>query len=76
MPHDMVDGFVHDRFAPVRALFEAGNLAKRGRTWGPHSAPRWRETVVDLWGGFADAAKTRPWEEFYDCQRLFDHAKR
>ena len=30
----------------------------------PRSAPRTNgETVVDLWGGYADAAKTQPWEK-------------
>ncbi len=61
MPHEMVDGFVHDRFAPVRALFEA-NLASGADVGASFCATLEGETVVDLWGGFADAAKTRPWE--------------
>jgi CubicO group peptidase (beta-lactamase class C family) len=55
-----VDGFAHGGFAPVRAAFEA-NLASGADVGASFCATREGETVVDLWGGFADAAKTRPW---------------
>ena len=54
------EGFTTDKFAPIRAAFE-GNLAS-GADLGASVAIRvGDETVVDLWGGHADAAGTRPW---------------
>src|SRR6185503_16734324 len=61
MADGAVDGFTRDRFAPVRAAFEA-NLASGADVGASFCATLEGETVVDLWGGFADAAKTRPWE--------------
>jgi CubicO group peptidase (beta-lactamase class C family) len=55
-------GFVHDKFAPVRAAFEA-NLASGADVGASFCVTRDGETVVDLWGGYADAEKTRPWQK-------------
>jgi CubicO group peptidase (beta-lactamase class C family) len=55
-------GFVHDRFAPVREAFD-GNLRSGADLGASFAATVEGETVVDLWGGWADEAKTRPWEE-------------
>ncbi|MFD2415135.1 serine hydrolase domain-containing protein [Amycolatopsis pigmentata] len=56
-----MQGFVDDRFAPVGAVFEEGlaNGAEVGASVCVNVDGR---TVVDLWGGFADAARTRPWQ--------------
>jgi CubicO group peptidase (beta-lactamase class C family) len=58
----MISGFVDDRFAHVRDTFEA-NLASGADIGASFSATLEGETVVDLWGGWADEAKTRPWEK-------------
>lgn len=55
------DGFAHDRFAPVREVFEA-NLASGADVGASFCATLEGETVVDLWGGWTDEARTRPWE--------------
>ncbi len=57
-----VQGFAHGKFAAVRALFEQ-NLAGGADIGASFSATVNGETVVDLWGGYADPAKTRPWEK-------------
>jgi len=56
-----VHGFTHDRFAAVREVF-AANLDSGQDVGASFCATLEGETVVDLWGGYADAAKTRPWE--------------
>jgi len=61
MADGSVRGFTHDRFAPVREQFEA-NLASGADVGASFCATVDGETVVDLWGGFADEARTRPWE--------------
>lgn len=60
MARDTVGGFAHDRYDPVRAMFER-NLADGTDVGAAFCATRDGETVVDLWGGFADAERTRPW---------------
>jgi CubicO group peptidase (beta-lactamase class C family) len=56
-----VQGFADERFAEVRAIFE-DNLAS-GRDNGACVAITLEgEPVVDLWGGWADTAQTRPWQ--------------
>lgn len=55
-------GFAQDRFAAVRAAFEA-NLAGGADVGASFCATVEGETVVDLWGGWADEARTRPWEK-------------
>jgi CubicO group peptidase (beta-lactamase class C family) len=57
-------GFTQKRFAPVQAAFDA-NLASGADLGASFCATVAGETVVDLWGGFADEAKTRAWEQ--DC---------
>ena len=60
MADGSVQGFTQDRYAPVRAAFEA-NLASDAEVGASFCATLEGEIVVDLWGGFADAAKSRPW---------------
>jgi CubicO group peptidase (beta-lactamase class C family) len=55
-------GFVHDKFEPVREAFEA-NLASGADVGASFCATLEGETVVDLWGGYADEAKTRTWNK-------------
>ena len=62
MADGSVAGFTQDKFAPVREAFEA-NFASGADVGASFCATQDGETVVDLWGGFADAAKTRPWEK-------------
>ncbi len=56
-----VSGSCDPRFEAVRGLFEA-NLASGADVGASFAATIEGETVVDLWGGFADEARTRPWE--------------
>jgi len=60
MAEGLSSGFAQDRYAPVRGIFEA-NLASGADVGAAFCATIEGETVVDLWGGYADAAKTRPW---------------
>jgi CubicO group peptidase (beta-lactamase class C family) len=62
MADGSVHGFAPDRYAPVREAFQA-NLASGADVGACFCATLEGETVVDLWGGFADAARTRPWEK-------------
>lgn len=62
MALDTAQGFVHDKFAPVRDAFEA-NLASGADVGASFCATKDGETVVDLWGGWAEEARTRPWEK-------------
>lgn len=55
-------GFTHDRYAAVRATLE-GSLASGADIGACFCATQDGETVVDIWGGFADEARTRPWEK-------------
>jgi CubicO group peptidase (beta-lactamase class C family) len=61
MADGSVQGMTHDRYAAVRTVFE-GNLESGADVGASFCATLEGETVVDLWGGFADAAKTRAWE--------------
>ncbi|GAB2728470.1 serine hydrolase domain-containing protein [Streptomyces bullii] len=56
-----VDGHCDRRFAAVRAAFEE-NVRERGELGAAVTVMVDGVTVVDLWGGWADAARTRPWE--------------
>jgi CubicO group peptidase (beta-lactamase class C family) len=60
MADGSVQGDVHDRYAKVREVFEA-NLASGADVGASFCATVEGETVVDLWGGWADPARTRPW---------------
>ncbi len=57
-----IHGTCDDRFAPVNAMFE-NNFASGKEVGASVAASYQGEMVVDLWGGHADAAKTKPWEE-------------
>src|SRR5947209_20295387 len=61
MADGSVQGVTGERFAATREQFEA-NLASGADVGASFCATLEGETVVDLWGGFADAARTRPWE--------------
>jgi CubicO group peptidase (beta-lactamase class C family) len=56
-----VHGFVHDKFAAVRDAF-AANLNSGADVGASFSATVNGETVADLWGGYRDEHKTKPWE--------------
>jgi CubicO group peptidase (beta-lactamase class C family) len=55
-----VSGWVAPGFEAVRTAF-AENFSKRGEAGAALHVTVGGETVVDLWGGAADAAGTRPW---------------
>jgi CubicO group peptidase (beta-lactamase class C family) len=57
-----VDGFTDKRFTSVIDTF-AANLDSGADVGASFCATLEGETVVDIWGGHADAAKTRPWTE-------------
>jgi CubicO group peptidase (beta-lactamase class C family) len=61
MADGSVQGEVQDRYAGVRTEFE-NNLASGADIGAAFCATVEGETVVDLWGGFADPARTRAWE--------------
>ena len=56
-----VDGSCAPRFAAVRDAF-AANFAAGREVGASFAATVDGEPVVDLWGGHADAARTRPWQ--------------
>ncbi len=55
-----VHGFAQDRFAAARDVM-ANHLATGADIGASFCATKDGETIVDIWGGYADAAKTRPW---------------
>ncbi|HEY2709563.1 MAG TPA: serine hydrolase domain-containing protein [Caulobacteraceae bacterium] len=57
-----IDGVCDPRFAAVREAF-AGNFAKHGEVGAAVAIFVGGRKVVDLWGGWADKARTRPWAE-------------
>ncbi|MEW1645141.1 serine hydrolase domain-containing protein [Streptomyces sp. NPDC091219] len=56
-----VEGHCDPRFTAVRAALEE-NFRDRGELGAAVTVTVGGETVADLWGGWADAAGTRPWE--------------
>ncbi|MQY37505.1 hypothetical protein SRB17_55090 [Streptomyces sp. RB17] len=56
-----VHGHCDARFAAVREAFE-DNFRDRGELGAAVAVTVDGSTVVDLWGGWADVAGTRPWE--------------
>ena len=62
MADGSVQGLNLDRYAPVRAAFEA-NFTSGADLGASFCATQAGETVVDLWGGHADPARTRAWEK-------------
>lgn len=62
MNDTLVHGHTQDRFAAVRDVL-AHNLGSGADIGASFCATRDGETVVDIWGGFADEGRTRPWEQ-------------
>ncbi|MEU2061197.1 serine hydrolase domain-containing protein [Streptomyces sp. NPDC013455] len=58
--HAPIHGHCDPRFAAVREAFEE-NFRTRAELGAAVAVTVGGETVVDLWGGWADAARTRPW---------------
>jgi CubicO group peptidase (beta-lactamase class C family) len=56
-----VHGFSAGKFAPVRDAFQA-HFTEHNEVGASLGVTFRGETVVDLWGGWRDAAKTRSWE--------------
>ncbi len=57
-----IDGVCDQKFAAVREAF-AGNFAQHGEVGAAAALFVGGRKVVDLWGGWADGARTRPWAE-------------
>jgi CubicO group peptidase (beta-lactamase class C family) len=62
MANGAVNGFTDDRFGEVRKVFE-DNLTSGRDVGASYCLTKKGETLVDLWGGWADEEKTRPWEK-------------
>lgn len=56
-----VNGYCAPEFVGVREAFER-NFREHGEVGAAVTVMLDGEAVVDLWGGHADAAGTRPWE--------------
>jgi len=56
-----VHGSLDDRFAPVRDAFE-NNFTELGDVGASFAMSVDGEMVVDIWGGFADEERRRPWQ--------------
>jgi CubicO group peptidase (beta-lactamase class C family) len=57
-----VHGFCDDRFATVRDVL-SGNLDSGADLGASVAITIEGKPVVDMWGGWSDAAKTKPWSE-------------
>jgi len=55
-----IEGFCEERFAPVRAAL-ADNFRDRGELGAAVSITIEGQPVVEVWGGWMDAARTVPW---------------
>ncbi len=60
MTDGSVEGFATKSWSPVREAF-AANLASGADLGASFCATVEGETVIDVWGGWADEARTRPW---------------
>src|ERR1700730_9208465 len=60
MAKTQIDGKCDARFEPVREAF-AENFVTRGDVGAAVAVTIDGKPVVDLWGGYADKARTRPW---------------
>ena len=60
MADGSVHGLVHERFGPVREQFQR-HITSGEDIGASYCATLEGETIVDLWGGHADPARTRPW---------------
>ncbi len=56
-----LDGFCDPRFAAVRAAFRV-NFTERGEPGAGIAVALGGRVVVDLWGGWKDAARKAPWQ--------------
>ncbi|HEY8699034.1 MAG TPA: serine hydrolase domain-containing protein [Rhizomicrobium sp.] len=56
-----IDGLCDPRFAPVREAFR-DNFEKRGEPGAALAVSLDGRPVVDLWGGWADRARSTPWQ--------------
>ncbi len=56
-----IHGTCESAFEPVRTAF-AANFAERGELGASVAVVAHGQTVVNLWAGFADPARTRPWQ--------------
>ncbi|GIK00131.1 hypothetical protein Aspvir_004149 [Aspergillus viridinutans] len=56
----LVQGTCHPAFSSLKAIFEE-NLASGEELGADICVNINGETVVDLWGGYADTARTKPW---------------
>ncbi len=61
MTDNLVHGSSQDRFAHVRDIM-AASIESGADVGASFCATIDGETVIDIWGGWADEAKTRPWE--------------
>ncbi len=61
VPVPQIHGHCDDRFTAVRTRVEE-NFRERGELGAAVTVRAGGETVVDLWGGWADAAHSRPWD--------------
>jgi CubicO group peptidase (beta-lactamase class C family) len=61
-----VQGYCDERFAQVGEEFRR-NFAERGELGASVAVTLGGQTVVDLWGGYADADRSRQWEEDTIC---------
>jgi CubicO group peptidase (beta-lactamase class C family) len=61
VPSAEVHGYCDPAFKTVCEAF-AGNFAERGETGAAVCVLVGGRTAVDLWGGFADTARARPWQ--------------
>jgi CubicO group peptidase (beta-lactamase class C family) len=57
----LIEGFCDERFAPVREAL-AENCRRRGELGAAVAIIVDGRPVVDIWTGWADGARTRPWE--------------
>lgn len=57
-----IHGHCDERFAAVRSAFES-NFRERDELGAAVTVLVGGEPVADLWGGWADGARTRPWEQ-------------
>lgn len=61
MASGLLHGHIDPRFEPLRDVIE-GNLRSGAECGLSVAVDIDGDTVVDTWGGFADEARTRPWE--------------